>query len=259
MAAPVTTTSTSAGSTAASAGQPVGARRRSPAGSFWLFWGAIALMLVFGWLIWRFVYGAKFKDIDARRAEERAKIYTDVASTSSKSLSDPASYLNKEKGVVRLPISDAMRLTLIELEASKPRAAYPIAATDPAPAPVPAPGPAGGNTPAASGAAATPGAAPAAAAPPPTTNANNPVLPNQSTAPAPAPQPEKPNPSSGGALGPNPSGNPAASGAAPAPAAPAAAADAASSATTGLPAPAAPTPTPEPGTPIPPQPSPGNP
>ena len=172
--------------------------RRSPASTFWIFWGALALMLVFGWLIWRFVHNTGFKDVDARRADERAKIYSDVATASDKALHDPAGWLSKDKGTVRLPIDSAMQLTLSELKASQPHAAYPIAATNPAPAPAPAAG----------GAAATPAAGKPAAGTPATANDNNPVLPNQSAAPAAPPQPDKPNPSSGAVLGPTPGGNP---------------------------------------------------
>ncbi len=166
-------------------------RRRSPAGAFWTFWGALALMLLFGWLIWNFVHDAGFKDADARRADERAKIYNDVAAASEKALRDPASYLNKEKGAVRLPIDQAVRLTLDELKNSQPRAAYPLTQSPPVPNPPPA---------TAAPAAGQPGAVPA--------SATNPVLPNGSAAGAQPIQPDKPNPSSGAVLGPTPGGNP---------------------------------------------------
>lgn len=182
--------------TPTTAAHPARRRRRSPAGAFWAFWGALALMLLFGWLIWRLVRPSEFKDVDARRADERTKIYNDVAAASEKALRDPASWLNKEKGTVRLPIDQAVRLTLGELKNSQPRAAYPLTQSPPVPNPPPATS------------ATAPAAGQPAATTPATTNANNPVLPNQNTAPAAPIQPDKPNPSSGAVQGPTPGGNP---------------------------------------------------
>ncbi len=142
-----------------------------------------AFLLLFGGLIWMFIaFGSRgFKDVDARRADERYKIYGDVIQADQKTLSDAPSILNKEQGKIRLPLGDAINLTLRDINANKPHAAYPVQATDPAPNPAP---PVDQNAPAVS--------------PPTTANSNNPVLPKQADAsgsnaangnPSPSPSP----------------------------------------------------------------------
>lgn len=129
-----------------------------------------ALLLLFGGLIWMVVaFGAHgFKDVDARRADERYKIYGEVYQAENKALTDPPSVLNKEQGKIRVPLQDAINLTLRDINANKPHAAYPIQQTAPAPNPAP---PAD-----AAKAPAAPGQVPN------TANANNPVLPKQADA-----------------------------------------------------------------------------
>ena len=149
-----------------------------------------ALLLLFGGLIWMVIaFGARsFKDVDAQRADQRYKIYDEVLQTSQKTLNDPPSVLNKEQGKIRLPLGDAINLTLRDINANKPHAAYPVQPTNPAPNPAP---PADAQAP--------------AGQQPNTANANNPVLPKQADAagsnaangnpsPSPSPAPGMTNP-----------------------------------------------------------------
>ena len=143
-----------------------------------------ALLLSFGGLIWMIAaFGSRnFKDVDAQRADQRYKIYDDVLQANQKTLNDPPSVLNKEQGKIRVPLEDAINLTLRDINANKPHAAYPVQPTNPAPNPAP---PADAKAP---GGQQQPG----------TANANNPVLPKQGDAagsnaangnPAPSPTP----------------------------------------------------------------------
>ena len=149
-----------------------------------------ALLLLFGGLIWMVTaFGSRsFKDVDAQRADQRYKIYDDVLQSNQKTLNDPPSVLNKEQGKIRLPLGDAINLTLRDINANKPHAAYPVQPTNPAPNPAP---PADAKAP--------------AGQPPNTANANNPVLPKQADAagsnaangnpsPSPSPAPGMTNP-----------------------------------------------------------------
>ncbi len=128
-----------------------------------------ALLLLFGGLVWMWVgFGASgFKDVDAQRADQRYKIHDDVIQGERKAQNEPPSILNKEQGKVRLPLQDAINLTLRDINANKPHAAYPVQGTEPAPNPAP---PADAKPPAGGGQA------------PNTANANNPVLPKQADA-----------------------------------------------------------------------------
>lgn len=133
--------------------------------TLWAYLLGVALLSLFGGLIWLGVATAapKFEDVDAQRAKQRYKIYGDVVVSDQKALSGPASWLNKEKGVVRLPLEQAVRLALEDLKRSQPHPAYPVAPSNPAPNPAP---PTGSNVPGVQGAT--------------TTSANNPVLTKQS-------------------------------------------------------------------------------
>lgn len=154
--------------------------------TLWRYLLVTALLLLFGGLIWMLVgFGARgFKDVDAQRAEQRYKIYGDVINADQKTLNDPPSILNKEQAKVRLPLGDAIALTLRDINANKPHAAYPIQSTNPAPNPAP---PADANAP--------------AGQVPNTANANNPVLPKQADAAASNAQNGNPSPSPSPAAG----------------------------------------------------------
>ena len=96
------------------------------AGQFTL--GELLLVAIglLGWLIFGSL-ADNFKSADATRADERRKILADRQTEDYKYLHDQPSWFAKDKKLVRVPIEEAMRMTLPELQANKPHAAYPIA------------------------------------------------------------------------------------------------------------------------------------
>ena len=96
------------------------------AGQFTL--GVLLLVAVglLGWLIFGY-YTDHFESADAARAVERRKILADRQTEDYKYLHDQPSWFAKDKGLVRVPIEEAMRMTLPALQAARPHAAYPIA------------------------------------------------------------------------------------------------------------------------------------
>ena len=80
-----------------------------------------------------------FEDADTKRVAERQKILADRHQEDDKLLHDAPGWFNKDKGFVRVPIEQAMAMTVAELGRNKPHAAYPIVAATPAPAPSPSP------------------------------------------------------------------------------------------------------------------------
>ena len=71
---------------------------------------------------------------EKKRAETRTKKLEDAQKENAAALTT-YSWGDKAKAVARIPINDAMKLTLAELAQKKPAAAGPIAAESPAPAP----------------------------------------------------------------------------------------------------------------------------
>ena len=96
------------------------------AGQFTL--GVLLLVAVglFGWMIFGRLAG-DYESVDAKRAQERYKILADRQTDDYKYLHDQPSWFAKDKGLVRVPIDEAMRMTLPALRADQPHAAYPIA------------------------------------------------------------------------------------------------------------------------------------
>lgn len=174
---------------------------RSTAFSGVFFWGAFGLLLVgllaYVLIVW--VGVDHFTDADAARVLERQKILQDRVTEDYKYLHDKPSYFKKEAGLVRVPIDEAMRMTLKDLQKIKPHAAYPIAQSPPQNSSAPTspdkgagqdiktPGKTNENAPAASnptvGQASPAPVAPGAPAPAPVNNASNP-----GTAPVPGTQ-----------------------------------------------------------------------
>ena len=93
---------------------------------------------------------------EKKRAEVRAKKLDDAQKENIAALTTYA-WVDKTKGVARIPITDAVKLTIPELVAKKPTAAGPIAAESPAAAPAAATSPAASPT---ANASATPAASP---------------------------------------------------------------------------------------------------
>lgn len=158
------------------------------------FWG-IVLILAVGFLAWLLIgyFGTgSFEDLDQKRVKERQVILQKRNDEDAKLLNDPPSYFDKDKGKIRVPITEAMKLALIALQANKPHAMYPLTDSPPQPAAAPtspdkgAGSPKDGSiNPSASNPTlpqASPGASPAAASSPVPT----PVPPSTMSTPAPA-------------------------------------------------------------------------
>jgi FtsZ-interacting cell division protein ZipA len=164
------------------------AHSRAPL-STWL--GVVLLFALFG-LIVLAVIGPmpRGSDYEQTRAKERMETLKTLRDDAEKALNTYA-WVDKNKGVVRIPISRAMELTTTELAKQKPAPAGPIAtpqaqspapATSPVPASSPKPGaaqPAGSPSPAAPAASVS---APAQTAASPLTQA--PSSPSPATQPA---------------------------------------------------------------------------
>src|SRR5204862_2899700 len=126
--------------------------------SFRAWLGIVLLFLFFGIFVLVLVaatpHGDNYEAKRARAREEKSKTTRDAA---TKELSSYA-WVDKAKGVARIPIDRAMQLTMRDLASKKPAAANPIetAALTPAPAPVASPAPPVSPAPTAAGASATP-------------------------------------------------------------------------------------------------------
>ncbi len=118
----------------------------APATGWGLFRGALVVavvLLLVGALAW-FVFGigtGDFVDSDAKRMLERQKILADRNTEDAKLLHDPASWLAKDKGIVRVPMDRAVEMTIADLQkvqrAEQPHPAYPLKQSPPQPANAP--------------------------------------------------------------------------------------------------------------------------
>src|SRR6476659_4594999 len=97
--------------------------------------------------------GPRGDTYEKKRAEVRAKKLEDAQKENLAALTTYA-WVDKTKGVARIPINDAMQIMLRELPDKKPTAAGPIAAASPAAAPQTSPA----GSPPSAGASATPAA-----------------------------------------------------------------------------------------------------
>ena len=142
------------------------ARSRAPL-STWL--GVVLLFALFGVVVLAIIgplpRGSDYEETRAKKRMENLKTSREDA---DKALNTYA-WIDKNKGVVRIPISRAMELTIAQLAQQKPAAAGPIAtpeaqAASPAPAGSPQPGT---TQPAASPSPAAQSSPPASASPAP--------------------------------------------------------------------------------------------
>jgi hypothetical protein len=187
--------------------------------STWI--GVVLLFVVFGLFVWVVIGASPRGDTyEVKRAKAREEKLKTLREEANKALTTYG-WVDKAKGVARVPIDRAMELTLAELATKKPAPANPIATPEPqvsvapapnasppkAGAPSPSPQPAGSATPkqaAVDGSNSASGGQPAgaikpAAAPPGTqpgpsaTPAASPGAPSaqapQSPSPTPAPSP----------------------------------------------------------------------
>jgi outer membrane biosynthesis protein TonB len=124
-----------------------------PRGIFSTWLGVVLLFALFGLIALVVVRAApRGNDFEKKRAEARMKKLEDAQKENLTALTSYA-WADKAKGVARIPINDAMKLTLAQLAEKKPAPAGPIAAESPAPA---------ANAPAAATTSPTPGTAPSA-------------------------------------------------------------------------------------------------
>jgi hypothetical protein len=153
--------------------------------STWL--GIVLLFALFGVIVLAVIGPApRGSDYEQTRAKKRAELLRTSREEAAKALS-AYGWIDKNKGVARIPIERAMELTIAELAQQKPAPAGPIATPEPeAPAaasPGPAqtsPAPAGSPQPGAAQSAASPsGQAPAPASPA--------AQPSTAASPSPAP------------------------------------------------------------------------
>jgi Na+-transporting methylmalonyl-CoA/oxaloacetate decarboxylase gamma subunit len=159
-------------------------RSRAPL-STWL--GIVLLFALFGVIVLAVIGPApRRSDYEEARAKKRAELLKTSREEAAKALT-AYGWIDKNKGVARIPIERAMELTIAELAQQKPAPAGPIAAPEPEAPAAASPGPAHGS-PAPAGSpqpgAAQPAASPSGQAPAPASPAAQPPAP---TSPSPAP------------------------------------------------------------------------
>jgi len=170
------------------------AHSRAPL-STWL--GVILLFALFGVIVLAVIGPMpRGSDYEEMRAKKRMEQLKTVREDAEKALNTYA-WVDKNKGVVHIPISRAMELTTAELAKQKPAPAGPIA-TPQAQSPAPATSPATGGPP--KPGAAQPAGSPSAAAPatsvsPPAQTAASPST-QAPSSPSPATQPAASGPAS---------------------------------------------------------------
>ena len=124
-------------------------------------WVGVVLLFAFFGLLALVVFRAspRGNTYEEKRAKARSE-KLDAAQKQMLTALTTYGWVDKTKGVVRIPINEAMQLTVAELADKKPAAANPIATPEPNPAPATSPA----SSPAAAAAAtATPAGSPTAA------------------------------------------------------------------------------------------------
>ena len=185
--------------------------------STWL--GVVLLFVFFGLLALVVLKAApRGSNYEKKRAEARAKKLEEAQKENLAALNSFA-WVDKNKGVARIPIDHAIGIMLVELADKKPKAAGPIAAPSPSAAPQTSPSASGSPSPSpTANASTTPKPTsvsgphseahnqPAAAANPPSAPPNTQPGPNSTPAASAPPAPAKPQTS------PSPSASPSAPG-----------------------------------------------
>jgi hypothetical protein len=207
--------------------QPEPLQHYQPRSMFSTWVGVVLLFAFFGMLAFVAVKTSPRGDAyEKKRAKARAE-KLEAAQKENLTALTTYGWVDKTKGIARIPINDAMRLTIAQLAEKKPTAAGPIVVASPTAAPQTSPAPSASASPAA-GASATPAASPtanttpkptsvtgqhseahnqpAAAANPPPAPPNTQPGPNASPAASAPPAPAK------GQVSPSPSASPSAPG-----------------------------------------------
>ena len=124
--------------------------------SFRAWLGIVLLFLFFGIFVLVLVAAAPHGDTyEQKRAKAREEKLKTIREAAAKDLNSYA-WVEKGKGLARIPIDRAMELTLRDLASKKPAPANPIEAPAPTPAPAASPAPAVSPAPALPGASGTP-------------------------------------------------------------------------------------------------------
>jgi len=110
-------------------------QRSQPRSMFSTWVGMVLLFALFG-LLALVIIGAspRGNTYEEKRAEARAKKLQTAQEASIQALSTRA-WVDKNKGVVRIPVDEAMKLTVAELSSKAPAPANPILAPEASPAP----------------------------------------------------------------------------------------------------------------------------
>jgi hypothetical protein len=194
--------------------QPEPLQTYQPRSTFSTWVGVVLLFAFFGMLSFVALKASpRGNDYEKKRAKARAE-KLDAAQKENLTALTTYGWVDKTKGVARIPIDHAMQLMLVELPAKKPTAAGPIAAASPAAAPQTSPAPSAAASPApnasaspAASASATPAASPSASTTPKPTSVAGPKSeahnqPAAAVNPPPAPPNTQPGPNSSPAASP---------------------------------------------------------
>jgi hypothetical protein len=120
--------------------QPEPLQHYAPRSMFSTWLGVVLLFAFFGLLALVVVRASpRGNDYEQKRAKARAE-KLDAAQKENQAALTTYGWVDKSKGVARIPITHAMTLILAELADKKPAAAGPIAAESPSPAPQTSPG-----------------------------------------------------------------------------------------------------------------------
>jgi hypothetical protein len=156
------------------------------------WFGIVLLFALFGVIVLAVIGPApRGSDYEETRAKKRVDNLKTLREDATKALTTYG-WVDKNKGVARIPIDRAMELTIAKLAQQKPAPAGPIATPEPQPSAAPAsPAPAGSPQPT----AAQPSPRPSASAAPPSPSGQAPVSPSpqatQSPPGTPLPVPAK--------------------------------------------------------------------
>ncbi len=161
--------------------QPEPLQTYQPRSTFSTWVGVVLLFAFFGMLAFAALkMSPRGNEYEKKRAKARAE-KLDAAQKENLTALTTYGWVDKSKGIARIPINHAMQLMLVELPDKKPTAAGPIVAASPAAAPQTSPGPSAAVSPApnasaspAVSASATPAASPSASATPKPTSVAGP-------------------------------------------------------------------------------------
>jgi hypothetical protein len=186
--------------------QPEPLQHYQPRSTFSTWLGVVLLFAFFGILAFVALKASpRGNDYEKKRAKARAE-KLDAAQKENLTALTTYGWVDKTKGIARIPIDHAMQLMLVELPDKKLAAAGPIAAASPSAAPQTSPAPTAATSPApkastspAASASATPAASPTASTTPKPTSVtgHNSEAHNQPAAavnPPPAPPNTQPGP-----------------------------------------------------------------